>query len=147
MLSFLFRFKLLILSLLLIGACTPKSHLHGQIPKPYQLERLVIGEATKNDLLTVLGSPTTISNFSSDVWYYMGARTEQWAFFETKILELKVHAFKFNEDDVLEELNVYDKESLQEISLSENETETSGNSITILQQLIGNFGRFNPKQE
>ncbi len=129
--------------IIMLTGCTPHQSLHGQLPKNYQLEKLIIGEAVREDFLAVLGSPSTLASFNSDIWYYFGARTQRWAFFEEEILEIKIYAFSFNAEGVLSDIRLYDKDSLNEIDFSSNKTPTAGHSIGILEQLLGNFGRFN----
>jgi len=37
-------------------------------------------------------------------------------------------------------------EDARAINIAEDETPTEGNEVTIMEQLLGNMGRFNPKQ-
>ncbi|MEM7072059.1 MAG: outer membrane protein assembly factor BamE [Pseudomonadota bacterium] len=126
-----------------VASCQPYDHLHGQLPRPYQLELLVVDESTRSDVVEILGSPSTLANFDENTWYYMGIKTRRWAFLDEEILEMRVHALTFNEQDILVSHLEYDENDLRQINFSTDETPTSGRDLTIIQQILGNFGRFN----
>lgn len=125
------------------AACSPKVETRGNLPRDYQLERIDVGTATKQEVVEVLGTPSTLGTFDDNIWYYISRRTEQWAFLPKEVTEQKVVVLYFDEKDVLQQIEQYNQDDIRNISLVERETPTAGHSITFIEQLFGNFGRFN----
>lgn len=128
---------------LAVSACSPKVVQRGNMPAQFQLDQIKVGTSTMPQIRQVLGSPSTIGTFDQQVWYYMSRSTEQWAFFEPTITQQQVLVLYFNDQSVLEKMQRYTEEDLREIALQERTTPTAGHSLGVLEQLMGNFNRFN----
>ena len=127
----------------LANACSPKIEQRGNMPTPHQMEQVAVGKSTKLEIQKILGSPSTVGTFDAQIWYYMSRRTEQWAFFDPDVVEQQVLVLYFDEKSVLQQMQRYTEEDLRQIALQERETPTAGHSLSVLEQLLGNFGRFN----
>ncbi|WP_147300896.1 outer membrane protein assembly factor BamE [Aestuariispira insulae] len=127
---------------MMTSACSPKVEQRGNMPTPFQMEQVAVGSSTKSDIQQILGSPSTVGTFDAQIWYYMSRRTEQWAFFEPEVLEQQVLVLYFDDRSVLQNMQRYTEEDLRRIALQERETPTAGHSLTVLEQMLGNFGRF-----
>lgn len=125
-----------------VAACAPRLDLRGNSPDPDILADIEVGRATKDQVSELLGSPSSIAPFGGESWYYISERTETLAFFEPKVLERKVLIIRFDEEGVVTELDSLGLDDGRDIQVVERETPTAGNEITFLQQLFGNFGRF-----
>lgn len=144
------KFTLLSLAaagVLMAGACSPRINVHGNLPEDETISEIRPGESSRNQVVSLLGTPSTMSTFQDDVWYYIGQRDEQVAFFKPDILERKVLKVQFGTNDVVSDKQLYTLAEGQEIDLVERETPTEGQDITILQQLLGNIGRFNTGED
>ena len=128
-----------------LGACSPTVQQRGNMLKDYQLEEVVVGVHTKSDILRILGSPTTISPFNEDIWYYIGQETEKRSVLDAEIKEERIVIVAFNEEGSVTTINETDGERI-DIPIERSKTPTHGNDITIMQQLLGNLGKFNPKE-
>ena len=106
-----------------------------------------IGHITKNEVVELLGSPSSVSPFSDDTWYYISERTKTVAFFEPEILERKVIVITFGQTGVARELRSHGIEDARRIQMVERKTPTAGRELTILKQLFGNIGRFEGASE
>jgi outer membrane protein assembly factor BamE (lipoprotein component of BamABCDE complex) len=124
-------------------ACAPRTANRGNIPTISQLERLKVGKHSKEYVRGILGTPSTVGTFDKDVWYYIGRRTEKWAFFEEKIMEQQIVAVYFDPKGTIEHIQTYDKNDRREIAIVESKTATSGQKLGVIEQIIGNIGRFN----
>src|SRR5690606_24554719 len=102
------------------------------------------GMSTRDDVLYLLGTPSTVSSFQGPVWNYIGQRTERVAFFKPDVTERQVVEKIFEDTDRVYEVKVIGLEEGQEVELVERVTPTEGRDLTILQQFLGNLGRFNP---
>ena len=129
---------------LLLLACQPRVDARGHITDPDALRTVAVGVHNQDDVRYLLGSPSAVSTFGGDVWYYISERTESVAFFKPKVLERQVIAISFTDGDdkVVKEIARYDKSDAREIELVDRRTPTAGNETTLLQDLFGNFGRF-----
>lgn len=127
-------------------ACSPITEIRGNLVEDRKLVDLTIGETTQRQALQTLGSPTATSTLDKNEWYYVGQKTEQFAIFEADIVDRNVVVLKFNDESVLESINTLDENDGTEIAVVGRETESSGRKFTLMQQLIGNLGRFNPGQ-
>jgi len=125
-----------------LSACTPVINVHGQVPDPDNLELIEIGQSTRRDVENRLGTASTSSVFSDNVWYYFSETTEQVAFFEPKVKERKIIAIVFAQDDRVENIATYTEADGKPVELVSRVTPTAGNELTFFQQLFGNIGRF-----
>ncbi|MFT6558806.1 outer membrane protein assembly factor BamE, partial [Sneathiella sp.] len=113
---------------------------------PDQIAKLEPGITDKDGVIENLGSPSSISTFAEngEAWYYISKKTEHYAFLDKNVIEQNVIVIKFDENDVVEVIKNYDKESGKEIDIVERTTPTGGNELGFFEQIFGNFGRFNP---
>ncbi len=134
----------LLAALAALSACTPFVNVHGQVPNPDDLELIEVGSSTRNDVEQRLGTASTSSVFSDNVWYYYSEKTEQVAFFAPEVKERKIIAIVFGENGKVENIATYTKEDGKPIELVSRVTPTAGNELSLFQQLFGNIGRFSP---
>ena len=129
----------------LATGCAGETDTHGVLPDKTQISEIKPGVSSRADVTRLLGSPSTIAAFDKETWYYIGARTEQVAFFRPDVLEHKVLVVRFDKSGLVEEVRDVDATKAPEIQFVDRVTPTRGREMTILQQLIGNVGRFNEK--
>lgn len=124
--------------------CTPTFDVRGNLLDKQTIAEVQVGVDTQSDVLRKLGSPTTKAPFDDNIWYYMGQRTEKKGILDPKILEERVIRTTFNAEGVL--ASIEDVSNKREnIPYISDKTPTSGNEMTVMQQLLGNVGRFNKK--
>jgi outer membrane protein assembly factor BamE (lipoprotein component of BamABCDE complex) len=141
--------RLLLAGLLASGlaACAPQVDTRGNLPDPETVLEVQPGVHDRDQVATILGSPSTVATFEDDTWYYISRRTEKIAFFEPEVVDQQVLVVKFGQDGLVADMAVYGMEDGQVIEPVERTTPTSGREMTILQQLFGNIGRFNTAEE
>ncbi len=127
---------------LILVACAPRVDTRGHVTDPDALRELAVGIHDQSDVKGMLGSPSAISTFGDEVWYYIGERTERIAFFKPEVLERQIVAIRFGDDGMVKEIVDYDKNDGREVKLVKRQTPTQGNETTLLQELFGNLGRF-----
>jgi outer membrane protein assembly factor BamE (lipoprotein component of BamABCDE complex) len=111
----------------------------------YQVAEVTVGESTRSDVLRNLGSPTTKSTFDSNVWYYIGQETEKRGILDPEVTAERIFLVAFTDEGVLENLEEVDRERMS-IPYVRKKTATYGNETGVLQQFLGNLGKFNPQQ-
>ena len=129
------------------GACTARIDTRGNLPDPDQIAQIKPGESNRSDVSQILGSPSTISNFDNEAWYYISNRTETTAFFEPKVEDRKILIVRFDKSGQVAALETRGLEAGKEIEPVDRATPTAGNEFTLLQQLFGNLGKFNASKK
>lgn len=128
--------------LLTIAACSPTEATRGNIVEDFRMAEIVPGVSTRTTVLKSMGSPSTEAPFDQNVWYYIGQKTEKRGIFDPKVVDKKVVVVAFNEEGVVEAIDTIEADQIN-VPRVRRKTPTSGNEITIMEQLLGNVGRFN----
>jgi outer membrane protein assembly factor BamE (lipoprotein component of BamABCDE complex) len=112
------------------------------------VEKLEIDTQSREDVVRLIGSPSTVATFNPNVWYYIAQKQEYYAFFKPAMLEQNVMQLNFNESGRLTAIKRYDLSDSKDIDMVSRITPTAGKEITVLEQIMGNVGRFSgPRQE
>ena len=64
------------LTCLVLGACTGEQFQKGYILPPGALEQIPIG-ASQDQVLIVMGTPSTVATLDGEVFYYISQRSER----------------------------------------------------------------------
>ncbi|MEM6625181.1 MAG: outer membrane protein assembly factor BamE [Pseudomonadota bacterium] len=128
-------------TVLSLGACQASQNYHGYVPDQVEPTEVEANVDTRSTVLARLGSPSTTSVFDDDVWFYISSTRRQMAFYKPKVTERKVVAIKFNDEDVVEAVEVGDITDGQIVEYASRETPTRGRELGLLEQLFGTIGR------
>ena len=137
---------------LLVTGCTEAVQVRGNLPDPEVVGEIEPGRHSREDVFQMIGSPSTLSalsamsSYQDRKWYYIGQKTSQYAFFKPEVLERSVLLVTFDERGLVDETQLYTLEDGQVIKPVSRITETEGEEISILQELLGNLGRFSGDQ-
>lgn len=126
-----------------LTACASVTNTRGNMVEDVRLVEIEPGISTTDDVLFILGTPTTVAPFDENTWYYIGQVTEKVAFYNPEIVDRRVVKLTFDEQGLLSEIEDLSLEEGQDVELVNRETPTRGREITFLEQMIGNLGRFN----
>lgn len=134
-------------ALVLIGAggCVPVRDSRGYILNERALATITPGRDTRTTVLTALGTPTAVGTFQANNWYYIGTQTETVAYKEPVVLDQQVVAIAFTDGGVVTDIHRYSLADAIKINPTDRETPTRGREMSLLEQLLGNIGRFNPR--
>ncbi len=129
---------------LLLTACSPQYENHGYVPPQDQLEQVVVGSDTKENVAQKIGVPTVSGVLSDDSYYYVKMRKRALGFMAAKEIEREVVTVSFNEAGVVSNVERFGLERGQVVPLSRRVTTSPVADNTFLRQLLGNLGRFSP---
>lgn len=129
-----------------INACTPIKATRGNLLAQEQIQQVEPGISHKSDVTRILGTPTSKAIFDDNTWYYVGMHTEQEAFFDPEVVDKRTLKVVFDDMDMVVSVNDVTKEGL-DVPIASRTTPTGGQDLTVVQQLLGNIGRFNPESE
>lgn len=124
-----------------LAACDTPVHVRGHVSDPESMEAIMAGQFTQEDVLALLGTPSTVSTFDDQKWYYIGQKSNQFAFQQPETLERSVLVLSFDDTGFVSEKRIYSLADGRDITPIPRETPTEGRDFTILQQLLGNLGR------
>lgn len=125
-----------------LAGCATTVAQRGNVPDPEKLEQLKPGD-TKDNVVQLIGSPSTIGTFSDKRWYYISRKTEKTAFFNPNTIDQQVVEVQFDEQDKVLEVKKLNLADAKDVDIVQRSTPTAGKSMTVFDQLIGNIGKFN----
>ena len=134
----------LIPALIALGGCEPDVSLRGFAATPGSVEKLEVGSQSRDDVIRLIGSPSAVSTFNPNVWYYISESQEYWAFLKPEIVEEKVIQITFAETGRIQAIKNYDLKDARDIAMVQRITPSAGKQLTVLEQILGNVGKFNP---
>lgn len=123
-------------------ACTPIRSTHGFQVVEAKPADVVVGTDTKSTVTERLGSPSVVSTFEPNVWFYVSQGMARVAFYKPKPTEREVVAITF--DEATEKVTAVEKIDLTQgkvLEYAKRETPTRGRELTVLEQLLGTVGR------
>ena len=126
-----------------MAACTPALEQHGNLPDPDRLAQIKPGAQSRDDVAKLLGTPSSVGVFDGETWYYIASRTESFAFYDPKVLDRQVVAIDFDQRGVVKGVRRYGLKDGRKVAIIDRVTPTGGRKLTFLEQILGNFGRFN----
>lgn len=125
-----------------LAGCTPTIDQRGNLPNPEQLQMIKAGKSTRDDVLSALGTPSTTMTYGGETWHYISARTETKAFFAPEFTDRQVVSIVFDRNGVVRDVSAKGMADGQDVQSVERVTPTAGKEMSILEQLLGNVGRF-----
>ena len=123
-----------------LSACAPVIKNHGYAPAKEELADIRVGLDTRGSVQSKIGRPGGTAVFRDDGWFYVSSKVEHYMYNEPRVIDRKVVAILFDQDDVVASVNQYGIEDGKIIDLETNTTPTYGRELTILEQFLGNIG-------
>jgi outer membrane protein assembly factor BamE (lipoprotein component of BamABCDE complex) len=114
----------------------------GNLPEPEKVSAIQPGTTTKDQVVKILGSPSSASTFDDKTWYYISRKTEQVAFLQPKVLDQQVFIVDFDDNNVVKDVGHKTLADGESVSPAAGATPAPGRELSFLEQLIGNVGRF-----
>lgn len=130
------------LAMLGFAACSQDIQVRGNLPDPEVVSSIAPGLDTREDIARRFGTPSTLSTFQDDKWYYIGQKVSQFAFLGPRVLERQILEISFDKRGLVQEAKIYDMADGQDVDPVARTTPTEGREITVMQQLLGNLGRY-----
>ena len=99
---------------------------HGVNLLEKKQEKLILKNTNKNDIIDILGPPSTKSSFDNDIWIYIERKTTTNHFFKVtkeKIMVNNVLVLEIDEFGLLAKKEFYNKEKMNDLDFSKERTE------------------------
>ena len=130
------RVPLALAALLALGlsACaTP--YIQGNVVDPDLLSQIKPGDSTKQQVQTLIGTPSSVSTFDPNTWYYISKETKRYGFLDPQVVQEKVIEVDFDKTNKVLAIHSFDKGDMHDVEVVSRTTPTRGKSLTIVDQL------------
>ena len=104
------------------------------------ISKIKPGHQSRDQVITILGSPSAIGTFEDNRWYYITQKTESTAFFEPKLVKQSIILIDFDEGGFVKSVETLDPNEAKKISFVDRVTPTKGKSLGFFEQIFGNLG-------
>lgn len=124
-----------------LAACSPVIRNHGYVPAEDELALIEVGVDTRETVGQKIGRPSTSGLLNDEGWYYVQSKYRHFGPREPKEIERQVLAVTFDKAGRVENIARFGLEDGKVVEISRRVTETSIKGISLIQQLLGSFGR------
>ena len=113
---------------------------HGQIyEKNTNFEELEIGKTKKDEIIQLLGSPSTTSNFDEEQsWIYINSEFKKFVFLDGENTDQKILILSFNQD-TLGNKEILLKRDINNIEYEDSITDSKGKKINWIKEFFTNL--------
>jgi len=129
----------------ILSACSSDTFVTytGNMPSEERIAQLSKGQS-KQEVMNILGSPSSVVPLDEDTWIYMSSAIKQVAFMPPEEIDRKLLIVKFNAQEKVAEIQHLDKECGKNIEVSEEATENKEKQQGFFQKYFGGVGYINP---
>src|SRR5579863_2547153 len=122
--------------ILALGGCVGESFQRGYVLPDGALEQIRLG-ASQEQVLIVLGTPSTVATVSGEAFYYISQRAERpVSFLNMKVVDQRVIAVYFDKDRKVRRLAEYGLKDGKLFDFVSRTTPTSGADLSLLNGLF-----------
>ena len=122
-----------------LGGCFQETYQKGYIAPEGALEQIPIG-ASQEQVLIVLGTPSTVATVSGETFYYISQRAERpIAFMPQEVTDQRVIAVYFDKNRRVQRLANYGLKDGKVFDFISRTTPTSGTELNYLAAIFSNL--------
>ena len=113
---------------------------HGQIyEENINFKELQVGKTTKNEIVELLGSPSTTSNFDNEQsWIYISSEFKKFIFLDGSNTDQKILILSFNQN-TLKNKELLSKNDINNIEYEETLTDSRGKKVNWIKDFFSNL--------
>jgi outer membrane protein assembly factor BamE (lipoprotein component of BamABCDE complex) len=127
----------------LLGGCFAETYQKGYIVPEGALEQIPVG-SSQEQVLLVLGTPSTVATVSGEAFYYISQRSERAiAFLPPEVTDQRVIAVYFDRNRRVQRLADYGIKDGKVFDFVSRTTPTGGKENSLIQSMMG-FKLFGP---
>jgi len=134
----------IIFLLLILSNCNTKKVIdhHGVPYLEKQQTLLVVNKSNKNDIIKILGSPSTKSKFDNDVWIYIERQQTQSKLKnlgKMKIYKNDILVLEIDDYGILKKKKFYNQNNMKKINITNETTETKFKKNTFIYDFMSSL--------
>ena len=137
------KFFLIILLLFIVNCSTNKvSNNHGFTSLQAKFEKVIVNKTNKNDIIKIIGPPSSISNFDENKWFYIQTRKENQSLFKLGIKKIEknnVLIVTFNNMGILNDKRILSLNDMNEIKYVKAITEKDYKQNNTLYKILSSL--------
>ncbi|WP_272915888.1 outer membrane protein assembly factor BamE [Aristophania vespae] len=141
------RSALLLTAMLLTSGCAvfePPPIPRGSLVEKYEYKKLIPGTTTRDDVENLIGSPTVRGTFNDNAWYYVSLTKNLVPLGFPATDKQSVLVLNFDQSGILRDMHVLKRKDSIQVAMVSDETPTPGTEVSVIQELLGNVGKYNP---
>ena len=136
--------KILLLSLILLASCTLNKVVkhHGVHNLEQKQAKLKINQTNRNEIIDLIGPPSTKSSFDNDVYIYIERKTsgsKLLKFGKKKLIKNNVLVLELDKRGILLVKKFYDKDEMNEIFFDEDLTEVNYTKRSFIKNFLNSI--------
>ncbi len=135
--------KLFFLAVLLCLQGCASIDVRGQFVSDSAIEEINNKKLNQDQIVSLIGTPTYIPEYSPDNWYYIQRSLSRRAWFEPKVIEQRIVKISFTKHGKLSDAILLSDIHDENIIIDKNYTKTKGTEQNGIQKFVKNIGRFN----
>ncbi len=130
-----------------VAGVTPGSitttHYRGYVLDENALQQVPVG-ASQEQVLLVLGTPSTVATVSGEAFYYISQKTQRTAFLKPEVIDQRVLVVYFSTDRRVTRIANYGLQDGKVFDFISRTTVASGADISLIGNMLRGLGGFNP---
>ncbi len=120
---------------LLLGGCITQTYQRGYLLPDGALEQIQLG-ASQEQVLIVLGTPSTVATVNGEVFYYISQKAQQTSFLPQREVDRRVIAVYFDKGRKVERLANYGIRDGRLFDFISRTTPTGGQELNYVQYIL-----------
>ena len=115
---------------------------HGFTSLQAKYEKITINKSNKNDILSIIGPPSSISSFDKNKWFYIQRAKTNQSLFKLGIKKIEknnILVVAFNERGILEDKVILDKNNMNDVKFVKEITKKEFKQNDFLFKLLSSF--------
>jgi len=126
-------------AVLALSSCAGETFQRGYVLPEGALEQIPLG-ASQEQVLLVLGTPSTVATVSGEAFYYISQKAERAiSFMRTKVTDQRVIAVYFDRERKVQRLAEYGLKDGKIFDFVSRTTPTSGNDLNLISAIVRNI--------
>ena len=134
----------LIALMFFLTACGGEYRNHGYMPMKVDVDALVIGVDTREEIVELLGTPSIDGAVTDQAIYYVRSRVQHRGYTRPNEIGREVLVLSFGKNQILRNVERFGIDQGKLVPLEHRVTQTLGGNRNIFQEIIGSIGGFNP---
>ncbi len=134
---------IVLLTAVSLSACGTPPIQHGYVLSEEALAQVPVG-SSREQVLLVLGSPSTTSALAGDSFYYISQTIDENPIMGRSITEQRVLAVYFDEKGLVKQISNYGLQDGKVFDFIQRKTRTGGADLNLINQIIKGVGNVNP---
>ena len=135
--------KLLLISILLLFGCSSNIETKGYQFDKESLDKIIPQKSNYEEVLSLMGSPTVAAIYGEPKFFYIQQLYKSKPMTNPYVIDQKIIEISFRQDRLVNSIKEYKMSNMQELEFKNKTTYLPGNQIGVLEQFLGNIGRYN----